>query len=165
MFSLQHDSVSFHRPTDDGVRWLRERLFGVALAVIYFAVEELLGSDDCRFRKTLVETRDFDLLAVFESLLHRVGRRREIGEFAVEFRFQFRCDLVCTTRDDVDALVNVAGLLVEIDEFARYRVVRNVLLDFHFLLLFVYIVFVDVVLRLLGVAFEFLHVLRRDTPR
>ena len=94
-------------------------------------VEVLLGGDDHRLGQPLVVARDLDLLAVLEGLLHRVGGRREVGQLAVELRLELGRDLVGAAGDDVDRLVDVAGLAVQVHELARDGVVGNVLLDLH----------------------------------
>ena len=103
----------------------------LALLVDQLVVEELLGGDDHRFGQAFVVTRNLDLLAVLEGLLQRVGRRRELGEFAVEFGLQLGRYLVGAAGDDVDRLVDIARFAIQIHQLARDGVVGDVLFNFH----------------------------------
>ena len=99
----------------------------LTVAEVDLVIEVLLGSDDYRLWKTLVVARNLDLLTILVGLLHRIGRRREVREFASQLALQLGCNLVCTTSDYIDALVNIACLAVEICELTSNGVVRNVL--------------------------------------
>ena len=81
-----------------------------------FAVDIFLGGDQGGFWQSLVEARDFDLLAVFVDFLEVVGLCGELLQFFLEVGFHFGCDLVGAFADDGHGLVDVAGLLGQVNE-------------------------------------------------
>lgn len=98
----------------------------LALAEVELVVEILLRGDERGLGKALVVAGDFDLLAVLVDFLEVVVERREFLELLVEFALHLGGDFVGALGYDADGLVDVAGVLGELDHVAGHGVERGV---------------------------------------